>query len=126
MRPHCRPAAQFQFVGCAQGSSARRGVHVRAAASLVQDEVAIDAESAKLRPVERVISAKLSFDDEGEPCVLYLAKWKVRSLNSELTEHTNDPCQRLSFSFISSTHSGHNFRLRSSLNRPKEAHFALL
>lgn len=51
---------------------------MRAAAEVVQDaEVAIDADAAKLLPVERVISAKIEFDDEGEPTVMYLAKWKV-------------------------------------------------
>lgn len=77
MRPHCR-LAQLRPVGCVHSAPARRVVSVRAAAAVVQDaEVAVDAESAKLRPVEKVLSVKVSFDDEGEPSVLYLTKWKV-------------------------------------------------
>ena len=49
-------------------------------AAVVEDaEAGIDADAAKLRPVERVLSAKIAFDDEGEPSVLYLAKWQVCS-----------------------------------------------
>lgn len=53
---------------------------MRAAAAVAQEPAevaAIDADSAKLRPVERVVSAKLAFDDDGEPIVHYLTKWKV-------------------------------------------------
>ena len=52
---------------------------MRTPAAAVQDaDVSVDVDTAKLRPVEKVVSARVTFDDQGEPTVQYLAKWKVR------------------------------------------------
>ena len=37
-----------------------------------------EAEPAKLQPVEKIVSVKIFFEDDGKPSVRYLAKWKVR------------------------------------------------
>lgn len=37
-----------------------------------------DDTAVVLEPVDKVISARVVFDDSGEACVEYLARWKVR------------------------------------------------
>lgn len=62
-----RPARQATLAG------AVADVETSAAAP-AEEEVGL------LRPVDRVISARVVFDDVGEASVEYLAKWKVRQL----------------------------------------------
>lgn len=88
MRPRCQ-AAHLRPAG--RIHCARSRLSVRTPAAAVQDaDVSVDVDTAKLRPVEKVVSARVTFDDQGEPTVQYLAKWK------EDNDMTWEPTENLS------------------------------
>jgi hypothetical protein len=70
-------------------SSVRSGRHrtrlptrIHRTVTVRSEDEAIDAVVA-LQPVEKVLSAKIVFDDDdGTPSVQYLARWKVRRCNT--------------------------------------------
>ena len=58
----------------------RRNLHLAVCRAQVETVEADtdEAEPAKLQPVEKIVSVKIFFEDDGKPSVRYLAKWKVR------------------------------------------------
>jgi hypothetical protein len=87
MRPQ-RSFNQFGCFRCVFACARPRAVRARAAAAVREGDVALaDEDAAKLRPVDKVVSARVIFDDEGEPDVQYLAKWQVCHTMAEHTPH---------------------------------------
>lgn len=79
---------------CLRSFPARQARLATIAGAVADPEPAVAApaeeEPAILRPVDRVISARVVFDADGEASVEYLAKWKVRQLCALLA--TDDAC----------------------------------